>query len=390
MIAFTAYSYGRMVKVYPSSGSAYTYTQQSISSHLGFLVGWTVMMDYLFLPMLNVYVTSVFMYSVIPAVPFGIWIGLFIIPVTIISIRGIKISANFNTLFILLQVVFIIVFICLSVYQVLTHQMGVGFSLKPFYNSSLTFSPVFQGASIVATSFLGFDAVTTFTEETKNPKKTVPRAIFLVAVLGGIFFLLITYTMTSVFPDFTAYNDVDAAGAEIISAFGSTFLTSLFIATLITGNVGGILAAQSSGARLLYAMGRDAVLPAKVFGHLHSKYKTPVFNIIIVAIICLGAFFIDSDLGFSLVNFGALFAFTFVNLSVVFHFYIKNKQRNLKGTISYLIIPQIGAGLTFWIWVNLSKEALIAGGIWASIGIVYLLMLTKGFTQKPPQYKFKD
>lgn len=390
MIAFTAYSYGRLVKVFPFSGSAYTYTQMTISPHLGFLVGWIVMMDYLFLPMLNLYVTSVFLHSAVPDVPFGVWVLLFIIPITLISMRGIKLSANLNTLMVLFQVVFIIVFICLSIYNVLTHNLGNGFSLKPFYNQELSIFPIFQGASIVATSFLGFDAVTTFTEETKNPKKTVPKAILLVAIFGGLSFLLITYMMTSVFPDFTAYNDIDAAGEEIMSAFGSTLFISLFIAQLIIGNVGAILAAQSSGARLLYAMGRDSVLPSKVFGYLHPKYKTPVFNIVIVALVCFGAFFINSDLGFSMVNFGALFAFTFVNLSVISHFYIKNKQRDIKGTFFYLIIPLIGASLTFWIWLNLSSTAHIIGGIWALIGIIYLLILTKGFSKKPPQYQFED
>ncbi|MFC7395545.1 APC family permease [Scopulibacillus cellulosilyticus] len=250
--------------------------------------------------------------------------------------------------------------------------------------------PVIQGASIVATSFLGFDAVTTFSEETINPKKIVPKAIFLVALIGGLIFITVSYTLNMVYPNFNAFNNPDAAGEEIVKYIGGPFLTSLFVAAIFVGNIGGNLAAQASGARLLYAMGRDRVLPSKVFGFLLPKYQTPVFNIIVMAIICFGAFFVDLSLGFSLVNFGALLAFMFVNLSVIFHFYIKNKQRGAKGTLLNLVIPLIGACFSLYIWLNLSKSALIVGGTWALIGFVYLLFLTKGFTKKPPQYQFDE
>ncbi len=390
MIAFTAYSYGRMIKAYPSTGSAYTYTQQSIGVYPGFIVGWVVMMDYLFLPMLNVLAGGIFLNAAIPSVPFWVWALIFIVPITICSILGVKLSARLNTLFILFQVMFVVTFVALAIYQISTQNIGMGFSLRSFYNPELAFFPVITGASIVATSFLGFDAVTTFAEETKDPKRTVPKAIFLVAVIGGSIFIIVSYMLASVFPDFTAYKNTDAASEEIIGALGGTFLTSFFIAALSVGGIGGILAAQSSGARLLYAMGRDSVLPSKFFAYLHPKYKTPVNNILIVALICAGAFFIDLDLGFSLVNFGALFAFTFVNLSVIAHFYIKNKQRGLMGTLLYLLIPMIGACLSFGIWLNLSTNALVVGGIWTFLGIVYLLFLTKGFSKKPPQYHFEE
>lgn len=390
MISFTAYSYGKLVKEYPSSGSAYTYTQNSIGPHIGFIVGWAVMTDYLLLPLLNVYVSSVFMHSAMPNVPFAVWVFLFIVPVTIISIKGVKISANINTLLIVFQVLFIIIFLVISIYQIVTGKMGSGFSFKPIYNADMSFLPVITGASIVATSFLGFDAVTTFAEETKNPEKTVPKAILFVAAIGGLLFIIITYALTSVFPDYTAYQEVDAAAMEITIAIGSNLLTALAIAAIITGNTGGILAAQSSGARLLYAMGRDSVLPKKIFGRLHAKYKTPTLNIMIIALICFGAFLIDSELGFSLVNFGALFAFTFVNLSIISHFYIKKRLRGFSNTIKHLVLPLIGASLTAWIWFNLSKNALIFGGIWVTIGMIYLAILTKGFTKKPPQYRFDE
>ncbi|WP_257350661.1 APC family permease [Pseudalkalibacillus decolorationis] len=392
MISFTAYSYGKMIKVFPSAGSAYTYTQQTISPHFGFLVGWVVMMDYLFLPMLNVLASSIFLHAAFSFIPVWIWILAFTIPITITNLFGIQLNAKINTILIIFQVTFVVIFIGLSIQQIITQNIGAGtiFFMEPFHNSDLSFLPILTGASIVATSFLGFDAVTTFSEETVNPKKTVPKAIFLVALFGGTIFILVSYTLNLVYPDFTSFINPDVAGFEIVQSLGFTLLTSFFIAASAVGCIGGTLSAQASGARLLYAMGRDSVLPSKIFGKLHSKYKTPVFNILFIGLVCLGAFFIDLGIGFSLVNFGALFAFTFVNLSVIFHFYIKQKQRGIKGTILYLMIPLIGACLTSWIWLSLSKNALIFGGIWSFIGIVYLLILTKGFVKKPPQYHIDE
>lgn len=388
---FTAYSYGRMAKVYPSAGSAYTYTQKSISPHLGFLVGWSVLMDYLFLPMINYLLSGIFLSAAFPSIPSWVWITLFITMITTINIFGIRMTVRVNGVLVLFQFLVTIIFIALAV-KGITHGMGLGtlFTSLPFYNSNVPNSLILTGASILCLSFLGFDAVTTLSEETVEPRKTVPKAIFLVVVIGGGLFTLVSYITQVVYPDFNSFKDVDSAAFEIAMNIGGSLFASVFLAGMITSTFASGLASHASAARLLFAMGRESVLPAKVFGYVHPKYQTPSLNILLIGLFSLSALTIDLVTAASFINYGALVAFTFVNISVIFQYYIRNKQRGIKGTFLYVLLPLIGAGFMIWLWSNLDRNSVIFGSIWVTVGFVYLLFLTKFFTKKPPRFDFEE
>lgn len=391
MVLFTAYSYGKMVKAFPSSGSAYTYASKTINPSVGFLVGWAVLTDYIFLPVLNILASGIFIHAIFPQIP--LWAGMLLLlgTVTIVNMFGVKLNAKVNTLVVLFQFLVVAFFAGFAIQRIQT-GMGTGelFSTLPFYNPEHSFSFVLAGASIVCTSFLGFDAVTTFTEETVNPRKTVPRAILLIALIGGAMFIGLSYLLHMVYPDFGSFKDPEAGGYEIVYFLGSAFLTSFFTAGFIIASIGMSLTSHASGARLLYVMGRDGVLPKKIFGYIHPKLMTPLRNVLIIAVICLLGFFIDLETAFSLVNFGALLAFTFVNLSVIAHYFIKEKRRGIKNFLLYLALPLTGAGFNIWILANLSKNALSLGSIWVAVGVAYLLYLTKFFTKQPPHMNFNE
>ncbi|MED0679884.1 APC family permease [Aneurinibacillus thermoaerophilus] len=388
---FTAYSYGKMVKAYPVAGSAYTYTQKTISPHLGFLVGWSVLMDYLFLPMINFLLSGIFLSAAFPSVPSWIWIILFIAMITGINILGIRMTAKVNGVLVLFQFLVTVIFVALAV-KGITNGMGLGtlFSVLPFYNQDVSFSFVLAGASILCLSFLGFDAVTTLSEETIEPKKTVPRAIFLVTFIGGALFTFVSYITQVVYPDFTSFKVVDSAAFEIAQYIGGALFASLFLAGMITSTIASGMSSHASAARLLFAMGREGVLPEKLFGYVHPKYKTPSRNIFLISLFSLSALVVDLATAASFINFGALVAFTFVNLSVIFHYYIRNKQRGIKGAFLYVLLPLIGSGFTIWLWTNLDKHSIMLGSAWIIAGIVYLLYLTKFFTKQPPQFHFEE
>ncbi|MED0675711.1 APC family permease [Aneurinibacillus thermoaerophilus] len=388
---FTAYSYGKMVKAYPVAGSAYTYTQKTISPHLGFLVGWSVLMDYLFLPMINFLLSGIFLSAAFPSVPSWIWIILFIAMITGINILGIRMTAKVNGVLVLFQFLVTVIFVALAV-KGITNGMGLGtlFSVLPFYNQDVSFSFVLAGASILCLSFLGFDAVTTLSEETIEPKKTVPRAIFLVTFIGGALFTFVSYITQVVYPDFTSFKAVDSAAFEIAQYIGGALFASLFLAGMITSTIASGMSSHASAARLLFAMGREGVLPEKLFGYVHPKYKTPSRNIFLISLFSLSALVVDLATAASFINFGALVAFTFVNLSVIFHYYIRNKQRGIKGAFLYVLLPLIGSGFTIWLWTNLDKHSIMLGSAWIIAGIVYLLYLTKFFTKQPPQFHFEE
>ncbi|MFB6469266.1 APC family permease [Cytobacillus sp. Hz8] len=389
---FTASSYGKLVKVYPTAGSAYTYTQKAVNSHLGFLVGWSSLLDYLFLPMVNALLCRIYLHALFPSVPSWIWVILFVGLVTFLNLRSVNILANFNTLFVLIQLSIMVVFIILVI-KGLNSGEGTGqvFSIQPFFHDGLQASTLITGATILCFSFLGFDAVTTLSEETPNAVKTIPKAIFLTALWGGVIFIATSYFIQSFFPDISRFKDSEAALPEIALYVGGKLFQSIFLCTTFVNTLASGLASHASVSRLLYVMGRDNVFPDKWFGYIHPKYKTPSINVFIVGIVSLTAIFLDLVTATSLINFGALMAFTFVNVSVISHFVIREKQhKTVKGFFNYLVMPLLGAFAVAILWINIEGSSLTMGLIWFMLGFFYLIYITKAFKEAPPQYEMEE
>ncbi|MET3292210.1 UNVERIFIED_CONTAM: putrescine importer [Brevibacillus sp. OAP136] len=388
MILFTAYSYGKMVKAFPSSGSAYTYTTRAINPHLGFLVGWSVLMDYLFLPMLNNMAAGIFLSAAFPEIPIWAWVLLFTVIVTIINIFGIQVNVKLNGLLLIFQTLVTLLFLIFAI-RGIHNGMGMAtlFSTLPFYNPDASFSALFAGASVVCLSFLGFDAVTTLSEETLEPTKNVPKAIFFIALIGGVLFIAVAYFAQLVYPEYKSFTVADSASFEIVQAIGGTLLSAIFTAGIITSTFAASLSSHATAARLLYAMGREGVLMRSLFGYLHPRWKTPVFNVLVIGVFCLLALFLEFATAASFINFGALVAFTFVNLSVIAHYYVSGRER---GAFLFVLLPIVGACFNIWIWASLDRHAILLGCSWIAIGLIYLAILTRFFRQKPPQLYLEE
>ncbi len=390
-ILFTASSYSKMAQAFPRSGSAYTYTQQVLSPNLGFLVGWSALCDYLFFPMVNALVISLFMSAVFPEIPSWVWIVGLILVITLANIFSLKVTVTFNSIIVFLQLVVIVIFVVLLI-RTFLHGEGTTqlFSLRPFYSPDLTWSVLLAGSSLLAYSFLGFDAITTLSEETIDPQKTIPRAIFLIALYAGLSAIIVTYIMQSAFPEVTIFNNLDGASVEIAEKIGGVFFQSLFLGVAVVSSIASGIASQISASRLLYAMGRDNVLPRKIFGYIHPRTGVPVYNILLTGIVALTALFLDLLTTSSFINFGAFTAFTFTNLSVIVYYAKRENLRTPKTILNYFLSPLIGMGFILFLWTNLNIHALILGLMWNAVGFVYLLYLTKGFRQKPPQFIFEE
>ncbi|MBI0578674.1 APC family permease [Neobacillus cucumis] len=391
VMLFTAYSYAELVKAFPNAGAAYTFAQKSISPHLGFLVGWTIILDYVFSPMISSLLNAIALHAMFPSVPMFVWIISFIVIITIVNILGIKLAANFNTILLLLQVFSFVLFLVLSIKGIFAGRgAGTLFSTVPFYDSHIKVPTLLSIIPILCFSFLGFDAVTTLSEETKEPRKTLPRAIYIITLIGGFMFISGTYVLQLIYPAFQSFKNPESAYIDIAMYVGGNIFTSVFNAIGLTAAFASAVASGTSASRILYAMGREDVLPKKIFGYLSPKYRTPVFNILIIGVIALSALFLNLTTAISLINFGALFAFFFVNLSVIAHYFIRKKQRSFKGTIQYLIIPLIGTALIGLLITKLDKHSLLLGGTWLIIGFIYLLNLTKMFRQLPPELGLEE
>lgn len=384
---FNVYSYGRMVKVYPYSGSSYAYAQKSIHPNAGFFVGWAIMMDYLLTPMLNYLVASIYLSTFFPNTPPWIWIILFTAIITVVNIFGVNLAKNINYLFVLFQVLVVAIF-CILCIKKITGGMGTGtlFSILPFYNPDVPFVAITAGASIMFLAFLGFDTITTFSEETINPEKTIPKAMFAVVLIGGVTFITVSYILQMVYPDFNSYNDVEAAGMEIVMAVAGNAFAAVFLAACLVACFASAMVSHAGVSRFLYAMGRDGVLPKKVFGYISPKFKVPLYNVLIVGLISLLALVASVEIILSFISFGVLIAFTFVNFSVIFHYFFRNGYRGtMKNTFMYLIIPLAGSFINLYLWINLGKSALVLGGSWLIIGLIYLAVITKMFKKSAPE-----
>jgi putrescine importer len=389
-IFLTAASYGIMAKVYPVAGSAYSYARRSLNSGAGFLVGWAVLLDYFFLPMVIWLIGAAYLTAAFPSVPAWLWIVGFIVLTTAVNVIGIAFANRVNVVLMLVQLSVLIAFLALAArYVVALYGVGGLASVRPFFEPGVPFSASVAGAAIAAYSFLGFDAVSTLTEETREPTRTMPKAIMIIAAIGGLIFTGSAYMTQLAHPggEFTA---VDSAASEIALMIGGDLFVTVFLATLVVAQFTSGLAAQASVGRLLFAMGRDGVLPAGIFGQLHEKWRTPVLNLVFVGIIGLLALTLDVTTSTSFINFGAFLAFTAVNASVIALYLKGNAIVRPLGPVLGLVVPAAGALCDLFLLWNLDGHAKLLGVIWLVIGVGYLAYLTRFFQHAPPEVAFQE
>ncbi|ENX10023.1 MULTISPECIES: APC family permease [Acinetobacter] len=402
-ILFTSISYGHMIRRYPSSGSAYTYAQKSIHPNVGFMVGWSSWLDYLLSPMVNIILAVIYLEALFPTVNHWVWVVVLTAFMTGINLRGARFVANFNSWIVLVQLIVIGTFTYL-VYDKL--QMGINadgaitaetryqlWSLEPFWNELTSVGALITGATLLCFSFTGFDSLSSLAEETKDTEKTLPKAIFLTALFAGVIFIISTYFMQIYFPNDpkSYFTNIAETQPEILLLVGGSLFQSYVLAFAIVTVMASGISAHAGVSRLMYVMGRDGVINKKVFGHISPKTFTPSYNIIIVGLVALTAGFMDLDIVISMISFGALTAFTFVNLSVISRYALRDgRTKNLKDIISFVIIPLLGFISIFAMWLEIEESALKFGLWWAMFGILYLGYKTKGFKYNAPQHNEFD
>ncbi|MET3565884.1 putrescine importer [Leifsonia sp. 563] len=381
VMMFTAISYGKMAGAIPSAGSAYTYVRESIHPNLGFMVGWTSLVDYVLLPMVNCLIIRLYLEQLFPAVPGWIWVVAYCAGVTTLIAVTMRGTSNVNMILLVFAIAVMTVFVVMVVVQ-LAGGAGDGTvaSVKPFVHDGVTLGAVLTGATVVCFSFIGFDAVTMYAEEAKTPK-IMPRAILFTVIIGGAIFLVAAYFTQLRFPTNAPFGEfTDDPLPQIGRIVGGPVFQAIFVSAGFCATMASGLASHASVSRMLLVMGRNNVLPRRFFGYISPKTQTPIFNIVLVGVISLLAMAFSLELISAFINFGALIAFTFVNISVIAWFAIrKGRRRTAKDIVRFIVLPAIGTVLTGILWVNLHADALIGGIAWAVIGFAYLLFLTRGF-----------
>ena len=370
---FTAIAYAVMAKKIPESGSSYGYVTKVFGDKLGFLVGWVILLDYLFLPMVIWLIGGVYLEAYAPSVPSWFWLLAFIALTTVLNIVGFGVAKKVNLVLMILQLAVIIAFCAIAI--TIIGDQPVETSVVPDMNLA------FVGAAIACYSFLGFDAVSTMAEDTQEPKKNVPKAIIWVTLLGGTIFAGASYILGAAFPDISLFAS-DSAAADMATQIGGIAFSSIFVATLVVAQFTSGVSAQAGASRLLFAMGRDGVLPSKVFGVLHDKFHTPWVSIILVGLVGLLALKMDITTSTSFINFGAFLAFIFVNLCAVFTYLrMAPAERTLISLFTHLVAPALGVICIAKLLVSLDSHAITLGMCWLAVGAALMMFLTKRGTK---------
>jgi amino acid transporter len=178
---------------------------------------------------------------------------------------------------------------------------------------------------------------------------------------------------------------------DVTKRVGGIYLFQAMALLLVVAMFGAALNCQVGGARLLFGMGRDNVLPRKVFSYLSPKRNTPDVNIWIIGLLAFfGSLFMSYELTAHLINFGAFLGFMGVNFAAFWQFFIKKHSEYKRRITIDLLFPLIGFLFCFGIWWGLAPIAKIAGGFWFIIGLIYLFIKTRGFRGKMIVMNFSE
>jgi amino acid transporter len=383
---FTAVSYGRMAAVYPSAGSAYAYVGHTIHPSLGYVTGWSMLFDYVMNPIICVIWCSKAAANFLP-LPFPAWATFFAFLFTVLNLRGVKASARTNAIIAAGLGLVILVFLAAAFRHLAGATLDAAALTRPFYDpSTFSWDKVSTGTSLAVLTYIGFDGISTLSEEAKDPRRNVLLATVMVCLFTGIAGGLQVYLAQLIWPDWSSYPDVDTAFVHVAGRAGGPILFAVLNAALLAANMGSGMGAHLGASRLLYGMGRDDAIPRRFFGAVNPRTHVPANNVVLVGAIALaGAFTVSYGLGAELLNFGAFIAFMGVNLSALVHYWWRAER---KAPLN-LVPPLLGFLICAYLWWSLSWPARAAGFVWLLTGVAYGAWKTRGF-RKPIEFREAD
>ncbi|HTA77927.1 MAG TPA: APC family permease [Terracidiphilus sp.] len=373
---FTSVSYGRMARVYPHGGSAFLYVGKEIHTSLGYLTGWCLVMDYILNPLICTIWCSRAALNFFPEIPYIVWAIFFALLFTWLNCRGVETSARINAgMAAALGVVIVLVLGAAVRWLLHLSHPGAQFFLQPFYDpSTFSSSGLLRGTSIAVLTYIGFDGISTLTDEAKDPARSVPRAIVLTCLITGVLASIEVYAAQLVWPRGLAFPDLDTAYVHVSGRMGGPILFLIVNGALLLANIGSGMASQLGAARLLYAMGQDGALPRKFFGAVHPKNRIPRNNVLLIGGICIaGAMALSYQLGTELLNYGALLAFMGVNVASM----LRGWRHGRFAQLGPILLSLGGFATCALLWWNLGPLAKSVGTGWALIGVLLWIVRRK-------------
>jgi putrescine importer len=377
----TAVSYGRMARVYPSAGSAYTYVGRELHPIAGFLTGWALIFDYVMNPIIcSIWCSkAAVQLALIPQLPVAGWAVLFVLLFTFLNVRGIEASARTNAYLAAGLGLVIVLFLAAAARHLWqAPATDTAHLLRPFYDAkTFAFGSVAGGASLAVLTYIGFDAVSTLSEEARHPRRDILRATVLTCLVVGVLAAVEVYAAQLVWPEWQ-FAEPETAIAQIAGRIGGELLRQTITFALLLATIGSGIGAHLAAGRLLYRMGQDGALPARFFGALDPRTRVPRNNVLLVGALALpGVFLLDYDLGAGLLNFGAFVGFMGTNLAALARYAIRPRSKRLRDVVP----PLLGFLVCLFLWLNLGTAAKVVGGVWLGFGLIFGVWQTRGFVR---------
>jgi amino acid transporter len=373
---FTAMSYAAMSRAFPVAGSVYTYAQRGLSDLAGFFSGWLILLDYILVPALLYIVSAIALRPLIPSAPAWVWLGGFIGFNAVVNVIGIQLTARVNWYMLAMELVVLALFIVFGMVALYGGQGAGRLTFTPVYDPSVFSIATVAGAtSIAVLSFLGFDGISTLAEESQGGRNSVGIATLLSLLLVGALFMVQTWIAADLAHGMR-FSSAETAFYEITERAGGVWLRRVtLIATVIASGIANAMAAQAAVSRILFAMARDGKLPS-LLAKVHPRYKTPYVATLVVACVSLivGVVFARrlDDLS-RIVNFGALTGFLLLHLSVINHYFIRERSRDW---LRHVLFPLVGFTVIAYVLYEMDRTAKIMGACWIALGIAYYVVLS--------------
>jgi APA family basic amino acid/polyamine antiporter len=381
MVGITALIYAELSSAYPVAGSAYSFTFASLGEVFAWFVGWNLLLEYgvataavatgwsgylrRFLhESLGIDIPKALSGAYDPAAGTYMDISAFSIILVIFFLLaiGIKESARVNSAIVSIKLVVLVTFVVFGLPHVDLNNLTNFF---PF-----GWEGVWHAASLIIFAYLGFDAISTVSEETKDPTRNIPLGLILSLLLSVVFFILVSFTLTAVVP-YQELNVPDAlafALYKVNEPFAANIIALGAVITITT-----VMLVMGIGfTRIVFALSRDNLLP-KTLSEVHPKYNTPYKATLIGGVLLsVMAGMIPLKVLAELVNIGTLFAYLMVTISIVVLRYENKIKPAFKVPAFKILVPLniiliifIIAGLPFQTWIRFFAWSLVGFMIYA-------------------------
>lgn len=402
--AFAGLCYAEFASMIPVAGSAYTYSYATLGEFIAWIIGWDLVLEYAlgaatvaiswsrylakFLEHYDIHIphylamspydTATLADGSVVSGGINLPAVIIVIIISLILIKGIQESAFVNAIIVMLKVSVVLVFIILGWGYINPDNYVPYIPANTGTFGEFGFSGVIRAAGIVFFAYIGFDAVSTAAQESKNPKRDMPYGILGSLVVCTILYVLFAHVMTGLanYKEFSGQDGI-APVAVAISHTPYVFLQQAVILAILAGYTSVILVMLMGQSRVFFSMSKDGLLPA-FFSRVHSKFKTPYkSNLLFMLFVSLFAGFVPARVVGEMVSIGTLLAFVLVCAGVwVMRVKMPNAARAFKTPLVPLV-PILGMLICLGMMAFLPADTWIRLIIWMAIGIVIYFAYSK-------------